>query len=57
MQGTLKIPNFTKFGLAMTNPNDQSPPNIQAFQYKHIPQEVVLLIYCQPSTYRRIDSV
>ena len=36
--------------------NDQSVTYIQALQFKHIGQEICLVVYCQTSTYRLFDS-
>ena len=35
---------------------DQSETDIRALQYIHIAQEISLIVYGQPSTYRRFDS-
>ena len=35
---------------------DQSETDIMALQYVHIAQEISLILYCQPSTYRCFDS-
>ena len=35
---------------------DQSKTDIRALRYIHIAQEILLILYRQPSTYRRFDS-
>ena len=40
-----------------TRKNDQSPTNVRALQFKHIGQEISLVVYGKTSTYRRFDSV
>ena len=35
---------------------DQPETDIRALQYIHIAQEISLIVYGQPSTYRRFDS-
>ena len=37
--------------------DDQSPTDIRALQFKHIGQEISLVVYGQTSTYRCFDSV
>ena len=42
--------------ISWTRTNDQSPTDIRALQFKHIGQEISLVVYGQTSTYRRFDS-
>ena len=42
--------------LRWTRTNDQSGTDIRALQYIHIAQEIPLILYRWPSTYRRFDS-
>ena len=39
-----------------TRTNDQSETGNTALLYKHIGQEITLIVYGQTSTYRRFDS-